>query len=238
MAVKRYDGTAWQTVAGVGAQGPAGANGADGTAPLTTKGDLLTYSTSATRLGVGTNGQVLTASSTAATGLTWQTPGALTLVSATTFSNVATHSVNNCFSSTYRYYRVLCDFTESVTTNRYLFMRLRASGTDSTANYNSVDLVGYNAVAAGETDPFGTDEVLLTALGTSLTAGGLDIRFLAPQIAAPTVYFWNAAGYFSSSYFYYTGAGTHSASTSYDGFTIYTSADNISGTVKVYGYQD
>jgi len=30
MAVKRYNGTAWDTVAGLGTQGPAGANGATG----------------------------------------------------------------------------------------------------------------------------------------------------------------------------------------------------------------
>jgi len=42
-----------------------------GTAALTTKGDLLTYSTQPVRLGVGTNGQVLTADSTQADGVKW-----------------------------------------------------------------------------------------------------------------------------------------------------------------------
>ena len=51
--------------------------------PLTTKGDLYTFSTSDARLGVGTNTHVLTADSAEATGLKWAAPagGSLTGVS-------------------------------------------------------------------------------------------------------------------------------------------------------------
>jgi len=56
-------------VAGV----PAWATASDQT-PLTTKGDLFTFSTVDARLGVGANGTTLVADSAEATGLKWATP--------------------------------------------------------------------------------------------------------------------------------------------------------------------
>jgi hypothetical protein len=87
MPVKVYDGTNWVTVAGDGQQG---ATGASGTAPLTTKGDLLGYDTAANRVAVGTNGKVLTADSTAATGVAWADTTGMTLLSTTTLSGTST----------------------------------------------------------------------------------------------------------------------------------------------------
>jgi len=58
-----YSGSAWATIGG-------------SASPLTTKGDLYGFSTTGARVAVGTNGQVLTADSTAATGVAWATAAA------------------------------------------------------------------------------------------------------------------------------------------------------------------
>jgi hypothetical protein len=77
-SVQVYNGTAWVAVGG--------------SSPLTTKGDLYTFSTVDARLGVGTNGHVLTADSAQATGLKWAAPAGggkvLQVVTGTTTTTV------------------------------------------------------------------------------------------------------------------------------------------------------
>jgi len=65
--------------------------------PLTTKGDLYTFGSSDTRIGVGANDTVLTADSSTATGLKWATPaaGGMTLLSTTTITTGTTITVSS-----------------------------------------------------------------------------------------------------------------------------------------------
>lgn len=86
--IQVYSGSAWVTKSGG--------------SPLTTKGDLYGYSTTDARIGVGTNGQVLTADSTAATGVAWAAPaasGGMTLLSTTamTGSTLTVSSISQSY---------------------------------------------------------------------------------------------------------------------------------------------
>ena len=71
-----YDGSAWAAIGG-------------SSSPLTTKGDIYTYSTADARLAVGTNDYVLTADSAEATGLKWAA------AAATGFSGVSVKATAN-----------------------------------------------------------------------------------------------------------------------------------------------
>ena len=119
------------------------------TSPLTTKGDLFTWDTGNQRLAVGTNGQYLSADSTAGTGLKWVTPsGGMTLLSTTTLSGSSTN-----ISVTSTGYNMLQLQITGVTASAdtYLTYTLNA---DTTANYNMA-YVGRDGAGSFSGNPSG-----------------------------------------------------------------------------------
>jgi hypothetical protein len=136
--------------------GAAWSNVDTGASPLTTKGDLYTFSTTNARLGVGTNGQVLTADSTAATGLKWAASaagGKVLQVVATTSTTVVTNTTGTYADL------VSVTITPSLATSKVLILfscNFNMSGTDCYTKYKlvydtSTDLivtdVGVNSTA-------------------------------------------------------------------------------------------
>jgi hypothetical protein len=209
---------------------------------VTAKGDLIGATANATpaRLGVGTNGQVLQADSTASTGLKWATPsaGSYTLISTQTLSAASSLNVNSCFSSSYVNYQILFNMTSATTTD-YIYLKMRASGTDSSTAYYG--WLQRNFSSSG-TQPTQTSNVSNDSSGFQVS-GGLKygraiVDLMSPFQAVETGYFsvanvWDNT---NSRTISQTWQGMHAVATSYDGFSLIPSSGTMTGTVYIYGY--
>ena len=149
------------------------------------------------------------------------------------FSGSTAISMNGCFTSDYRRYRVEINYTHTV--GQVLYWRLRAAGTDATSN-NYGYITAYRSYAAAAQGNFNGNALSTSVLGygTANNVGFLSFDIDAPQLAERTSVTgncsWQDAGAWVGS--------QHSLQTAYDGMTFFiASGGTTTGTINIYGYR-
>lgn len=200
--------------------------------PGTTLGDLAYSSATAntnTRLGIGSTGQVLTVSGGVPAWAAPASSGALTKIRTETFTSSAAVNVNSVFTSTYTNYLILAEITNS-TSNVDSYFKLRVSGVDSSTSYSLFGWLSQGSSVSAENAT--TSYPIIRAGSTTRSVG--QVTVMNPFSASPTGFIGGSGG----SHGYAAGLnGRHTASTSYDGFSLTCGSGNITGTVTIYGYE-
>ena len=153
-------------------------------------------------------------------------------INTTAFSAVSSVSVNDCFTSTFDVYLIVVTGISSPAATA-ANIRMRVGGSDATgASYSRERLLGSGATASSSTD----------ASATSLTAGVIfdtlsginQIQISNPAITTNTSFLITGGRTGSASI---TG-GVHALATAYDGFSLIPASGTITGSVRVYGYNN
>jgi hypothetical protein len=182
----------------------------------------------------GTTGQVLKKTSGTDLDVEWGTASSgLTLINTTSFSAVASQSINDVFSTTYNNYLISFDYVNSLEDN--LRMRMRVSGADnSSANYG---YARFNFRAGGSSTSGGHTETdwIVGGAGNARKANA-SINLFSPFLTTNTTY--NSLSANSNGTFAYGDvfAGNMSVTTSYTGFTFYVGSGTTTGTVNIFGF--
>ena len=159
----------------------------------------------------------------------------LTCVKAeTAVSAAASATADGILTSAYTNYLILVNYTTSTTV--FLTLKLRASGTSATTNYNRQYINGNDsAVAAARATAASSYDFGFYTNGDYKSSARVEL--FAPQLAQATNFIsLNAVSPATYTPINMFMSGNHTTATAYDGIELSVSSGTWTGTYAVYGY--
>ncbi len=226
--------TAGTGISGGGTSGDVTITNSMATA-IDAKGDLIggTGADTFSRLAVGANDTVLTADSSAATGLKWAAPvstSGMTKIYQAGFSAVGSVSRTADFTTTYDAYRIIFNIV-TATVGASTWLRFSTSGTDNTSAAYAIYGSPFNSGLSQTKLDF------LRAEANSTQGNYCSIDVINPKLASNTLVsgtgVWDDSAAGAGAF--YMG-GFFLGTTAFDGFSFIVTSGAMTGTLAVYGY--
>ena len=200
--------------------------------------------TSLADLKGGTTGQILTKNTNTDMDFVWSTSSGagLNFIAGGSASATTSLTVSNCFSSTYRNYRIIISNISGSGSEVETFLRMSSSGTPNTAStytFQTFRLYGTGTLASTGNNGQSSGSYLFAATTTPANQGGqCVIDICSPFQALPTTFTTQSIVYNNaiSAYMTNQGGGAHNTSSSFDGFNIVTATTTLSYDYRIYGY--
>lgn len=145
-------------------------------------------------------------------------------------------NVANCFSADYQNYRIIFSGV-TVTGAADVAWRLRAGATTATgANYDQQNVSVNGGVVTGIADVSAT--TFRGCLGGTTLESQAVLDICRPFVADTTTYSYISFGHYAGAYYFRSGGGLHTLTTSYDSINFLTLGTAMTGTARIYGYRD
>jgi hypothetical protein len=155
----------------------------------------------------------------------------MVLLNTTSFSAVATQSVNNVFTSTYDNYKLVINIKN--TNAGTILIKFRAAGADnSTSNYYFTSQTINGGTWADMGNANADPSAILFNNDTNESNVSTDIY--RPALAFKTSFVSTGHNGRQGTY----GAGVFDTTAQFDGFTIIRGTGTMTGTLRVYGYNN
>ena len=161
----------------------------------------------------------------------------MVLLNTTSFSGVSSQSVNSVFSATYDNYLIMINYDSISGADSNFWIKLRASGTDSSTTYsNWIMGIGSNSAANNIVNNSATFAIINQSDSTETLPRNTSLFLFSPFKAQHTYGHLQSTGISQSGvYIGLAGSIAHLTATSYDGFTLSRDSGTFTGSVSTYG---